>query len=113
MKGSGNEPPAFTGPAPVPAMPWLETPTRGMVAGQLTYASGRGLEGQTIRLRRTGWFRRTKRTTTDASGWFGMMSLKPGTYEVRLEDRAGKATGERTRVRVTAGAVARAALTTR
>jgi uncharacterized lipoprotein YddW (UPF0748 family) len=111
VKGFGTEPPALTAPAPVPAMPWIETPTRGRIAGSVIDASGQVVDGQAMRIRRTGWFRRTARTTTDANGWFGMMSLKPGTYDVRLEDHAGKTTGERTRIRVTVGAVARAALT--
>ena len=111
MNGAGNEPPAFTGPAPVPAMPWLEQPTRGRLAGTVVDTSGRGVEGQTVRIRRTGWFRRTARTTTDANGWFGRMNLKVGTYEIRLEDRTGRAGDARAKIVVKAGEVARADMT--
>jgi len=111
--GSGAEPPAFTGPAPVPTMPWIEQPTRGRLAGTVVDASGRGVEGRTIRVRRTGWFRKTARTTTDANGWFGMMRLKPGSYEIRLEDRTGRAGDARTKIVVNAGDVARAVMTQR
>ena len=65
------------------------------------------------KIRRTGWFRKATRTTTDASGWFGMMNLKPGTYEIRLEGRAGSTESVRSRVVVKAGAVARAPMTQR
>jgi uncharacterized lipoprotein YddW (UPF0748 family) len=113
VKGFGSEPPAFTGPAPVPAMPWLEQPTRGRIAGTVVDTSGRGVEGQTVRIRRTGWFRRATRTFTDANGWFGRMNLKPGTYEIRMEDGVGKATDSRTKIEVKAGEVGRAVMTRR
>jgi hypothetical protein len=74
-------------------------------------AAGAALEGRTIRIRRTGWFRRTRKTTSDANGWFGMTRLSPGSYEVRLEDGRGRALPERTEVVVAAGAVARAGVT--
>jgi len=107
-KGAGAEPPAITAPAPVPEMPWLEHPTRGMLIAQVSYPSGRGVDGQRVRIRRTGWFRRTLRAETDASGWFGLTRVPPGTYDIRLEDRAGKVVGDRVRITVTPGVVSRA-----
>jgi hypothetical protein len=113
VRGAGQAPPAFTGPAPVPPMPWIERPDRGFIAGTAADASGAPLEGRTVRIRRTGWFRRTSRTTTDANGWFGMTKLAPGRYSVGLEDAQGRALPDRVEVVVTAGRVARAALSSR
>jgi len=106
VKGAGAEPPAVSGPARVPVMPWLATPTRGRLAGTVTDPSGRGVEQVSVRVRRTGWFRRTRRTVTDANGWFGMINLKPGTYEIRLGDRTGRDAGARKKVQVRAGQTA-------
>jgi hypothetical protein len=126
VRGAGQAPPAFTEPARVPPMPWLERPDRGFIAGTvsadgngpveagpsgLAPSSGAaGMEGRTVRIRRTGWFRRTRKTVTDANGWFGMTQLAPGTYGVRLEDPAGRPLPARAEVVVTAGGVARVVL---
>jgi uncharacterized lipoprotein YddW (UPF0748 family) len=109
-RGVGNVRPAFTAPAPVPAMPWIERPTQGFIAGTVVDAATHAVEASTIRIRRTGWFRKTRRTTTDANGWFGMTRISPGKYQVRLEDRGGKAGRERVEVIVKAGGVSRATL---
>jgi uncharacterized lipoprotein YddW (UPF0748 family) len=110
VRGAGTAPAAFTGPAPVPPMPWIERPTHGFIAGTVTAAHGTAAEGLTIRIRRSGWFRRTRKTTSDANGWFGMTKLPPGKYDVRLQNAGGNATGERVKIVVTPGAVARVAL---
>jgi hypothetical protein len=110
VRGVGNATAAFTVPAPVPAMPWIERPTRGFIAGTVVDAGAHAVEASTIRIRKTGWFRKTKRTTSDANGWFGMTRLSPGTYHIRLEDRGGKAGRERVEVIVKAGGVSRATL---
>ena len=112
VRGVGHVRPAFTAPAPapVPAMPWIERPTQGFIAGTVVDAGAHAVEASTIRIRRTGWFRKTRRTTTDANGWFGMTRLSPGTYHLRLEDRGGKAGRERVEVIVKAGGVSRATL---
>jgi hypothetical protein len=107
VRGAGNAPAAFSGPAPVPPMPWIERPAHGFIAGMVTGENGAVLEGRTLRIRRTGWFRKTRKTTSDANGWFGMTKLSPGRYHVRLEDARGKALPERVEVVVAAGAVAR------
>ena len=72
---------------------------------------GAAMEGRTIRIRRTGWFRRTRKTTSDANGWFGMTKLVPGTYNVRLEDSAGRPLPVQAEVTIAAGRVARVRLT--
>jgi hypothetical protein len=94
-------------------MPWIERPAHGFMAGTVAAADGAGVEGRTVGIRRTGWFRRTRRTTTDASGWFGMTRLAPGKYTVRLEDAQGNVLPDRVEVVVSAGTVARVALASR
>jgi uncharacterized lipoprotein YddW (UPF0748 family) len=113
VRGAGGAPPAFTDPAPVPPMPWIERPAHGFIAGTVTGAGGAPHEGRTVRIRRTGWFRRTRRTTTDANGWFGMTKLAPGKYLAELEDAQGRALPGRVEVVVTAGGVARVVLFSR
>jgi uncharacterized lipoprotein YddW (UPF0748 family) len=113
VRGAGNEPPAFTGPAPVPPMPWIDRPTHGFIAGNVSDATGSAIEGRAIRVRRTGWFRRTRRTTSDANGWFGMTKLMPGKYSVRLEDEGGRPLPTSAEVTVAAGIVARVRFTGR
>jgi uncharacterized lipoprotein YddW (UPF0748 family) len=126
VRGAGASPAAFTGPARVPPMPWIERPTHGFIAGTVSADSNgpleagpsglapssgaAGMEGRTVRIRRTGWFRRTRKTVTDANGWFGMTQLAPGRYSVGLEDAQGRALPDRVEVAVTAGGVARAVL---
>jgi hypothetical protein len=111
VRGAGGVPAAFSAPAPVPPMPWIERPDRGFIAGTVVDASGAAIEGRTVRIRRGGWFRRTRKATTDADGWFGMTRLTPGRYTVRLEDARGTALPDRVEVIVIAGSVARAAMT--
>jgi hypothetical protein len=91
-------------------MPRIERPAHGFIAGTVAAADGAALEGRTLRIRRTGWFRKTRKTTSDANGWFGMTRLSPGRYHVRLEDTRGRALPERVEVVVAAGGVARAAI---
>jgi hypothetical protein len=110
VRGAGGSPAAFAGPAVVPPMPWIERPTHGFMAGTVVDGSGAALEGRTVRIRRTGWFRRTRKTASDGNGWFGMTKLTPGTYTVRVEDERGRPLPERAEVMVTAGGVARAAI---
>ena len=98
---------AFAGPAPLPKMPWIEEPTRGFIAGSVANDQGAGLDGATVRVRRTGWFRSTHRIRTDGNGWFGMTRLKPGRYRVRLEPPDGDPKGEAVTVEVQAGRVTR------
>jgi uncharacterized lipoprotein YddW (UPF0748 family) len=111
IRGAGGQPPAFMSSAPVPAMPWIERPTHGFIAGSVADGTGAAMEGRTVRIRRTGWFRRTRKTVTDANGWFGMTKLSPGTYSVRLEDAQGNSLPERAEVTIAAGRVARVRLT--
>jgi len=100
---------AFAGPAPVPPMPWLDRPTRGYLAGIVTDAAGTPLEGVPVRVVRRRLFGGTKRTVSDANGWFGLTDLKPGRYRLEIEGRH-EADVPPTEILVETGQVARAAL---
>ncbi len=105
-RGTSQRPAAFAGPAAVPAMPWIDRPERGYVAGTVTTPAGDPVEGVTIRISRRRLFGGTRRAVTDANGWFGTTGLKPGRYAVRVD-------GDRdwpVEVRVAAGRVSRATL---
>ncbi len=96
----------FTEPAAVPALPWIERPTHGFIAGLAKDREGKPLDGATVRIKRTGWFRRTARVTTDGNGWFGISQRSPGRYVIRLESPQGSS-GTPVTVEVRAGAVTR------
>ncbi|MBE3135062.1 MAG: family 10 glycosylhydrolase [Acidobacteria bacterium] len=113
VRGAGTAAPAYSGPAAVPPMPWIDRPIAGMLAGTIAGADGVPVDGATIQVRRTGWFRRTARISSDGNGWFGRMQLKPGTYRVRQELPRGRAAATSVTVAVRAGDVARVALTER
>jgi hypothetical protein len=112
-RGAAQAAAAHAAPATVPPMPWLERPQRGFIAGTVTAPGGVPHDGARVSVRRSGWFRKTQRTTSDGNGWFGMSRLKPGRYRVRVEAPAGAAASAPIEVEVRAGEVARAALETR
>jgi uncharacterized lipoprotein YddW (UPF0748 family) len=108
--GAGSASAAYQGPVPVPAVPWVERPTTGFLAGAMTGAEGRPVDGATVQVRRTGIFRSTTRVTSDGNGWFGATQLKPGTYRVRQELPGGRAASTSVEIEVRAGRVARVSL---
>jgi uncharacterized lipoprotein YddW (UPF0748 family) len=97
----------FAAPAEVPRMPWVETPRRGAVIGQIHSADTAAVDGASVQIRRKGWFpfRRSKKVITDGNGHFGFAILKPGTYQVRVKGRDA-----RTSVTVKVGEVSTAEL---
>lgn len=108
--GAGSAPAAFAGSAPVPAMPWIERPAEGWIAGTVVNKPGKAVERRTIRIRSARGPGKILKATSDASGWFGMARLAPGTYRVQLENEKGKTVGSRIDVVVTAGSVSRVRL---
>ncbi|HEU5317165.1 MAG TPA: family 10 glycosylhydrolase, partial [Chloroflexota bacterium] len=68
----------FAGTAPVPAMPWKETP--GAHVRGVASAGGAALDGATVRLE--GPSRAT--AEADGNGYFGAVDLAPGTYAATL-----------------------------
>jgi len=110
VQGAGGAPAAFTSPAPVPAMPWIERPAEGSIAGTVVDKPGKAVDRRTIRIQSARGSGRILRASVDANGWFGMARLAPGTYRVQLENEKGKAVGSRTDVVVAAGSVSRVKL---
>lgn len=101
-------PGAFSAPAPLPPMPWIERPGHGWIAGLVTPNPGRDIDGIAIKVKRAGFplFHRTRIVETDGNGYYGITGLKPGDYRVWID---GMKT-PRVRVKVEAGKVARAGL---
>ena len=95
---------AFPTPAPVPGMPWIDSPTTGWIAGAVQAPTPEQADGVTIKVKRTGFplFRRARRIQSDGNGYFGVTNVKPGRYRVWIDG------GLRTEVTVEAGKVARA-----
>jgi uncharacterized lipoprotein YddW (UPF0748 family) len=96
----------FESPAPVPPMPWIDKAVTGWIAGMAIGPDGKGIDGVTVEMRRSGWspFRRIARSVTDGNGWFGFAGVDPGRYEFRF------ARGAKAAVDVAAGKVSRAEL---
>lgn len=101
---------AFTHDATIPAMPWIDAPRQGFIAGELRDKNGVPVDGGIVKIRRTGLFGRTRDVTTDANGYFGLARVQPGRY--RLEAVAGSR-GTRALLEVRSGEVARVRWETR
>ena len=97
---------AFPVPAPVPAMPWIEKPTTGWIAGTVKAATPEQADGVVVKTERAGFalFRRVRKVETDGNGYFGLTNVKPGRYRVWIDG------GRRAEVIVQAGTVSRADL---
>jgi uncharacterized lipoprotein YddW (UPF0748 family) len=109
VDGAGGARGPFGAPVRVPAMPWIERPQRGWLAGTMRPAAPGGHDGVVVKVRRKGlWlFSRETRVRTDGNGYFGLANMKPGRYEVST----GTGTAARKiEVRVAAGKVTRAEL---
>ena len=100
---------AFPAPASVPPMSWIETPSRGWIAGTLQAPSPELADGVAVKVKRTGFalFRRARTIETDGNGYFGLTNVKPGRYRVWAEG------APRVDVVVAPGRVARAQLVLR
>jgi len=102
--GVGSIAGAFVRPAPVPAMPWIDAPSRGWIAGTVRAADA---DGASVKVKRAGFslFRRTRTVRADGNGYFGLTNIRPGRYRVWVDGARSK-----TDVRVEAGKVTRADL---
>ena len=105
-EGSGVTPGAFTRPAPVPAMPWIERPEHGWIAGTVAAATPAEADGVIVKVKRVGFglFRRVRGAQSDGSGYFGLTRVKPGRYRVWVDDRGTRSAA--IEVSVVAGRVA-------
>ncbi len=105
-EGDAALPGAFTRPAPVPAMPWIDRPERGWLAGLVHGPTAADADGVAVKVKRAGFalFGRTRTVRSDANGYYGLTNVKPGRYRVWVE-RDGRPSRAR-EVRVEAGKVA-------
>jgi uncharacterized lipoprotein YddW (UPF0748 family) len=86
VQGRYPAPGPFLNPVPIPTMDWIENPQAGWLAGVVSGASGKPIDGAAIVLVRAGDEpRRRLRTVSDGTGYFGFADLAPGYYEVELE----------------------------
>jgi uncharacterized lipoprotein YddW (UPF0748 family) len=93
--------PLFAEPAAVPDMPWKTAPTTGHLAGTVT-VDGDVADQVEVTVRPLGHGGEVRTALTDGSGWFGLVDLAPGRYQVRVDDSGVE--GPRNRVvTVTAG----------
>ncbi len=74
-------PPVFASPAAVPPMPWKAQPTTGDIRGTATLSDGTAAAHVPVEVHDASGMT-VRRTTTDASGWFGVVDLAPGTYSL-------------------------------
>ncbi len=100
--GAADRKGAFAEPAPVPRMPWIDSPRTGWIAG--TVKSDAPLESVRVVVKK-GFFSRARRMEVDGNGWFGFTNLKPGRYKVWVE--TGKTRAQQVTLQVDAGRVAR------
>ena len=100
----------FAEPASPPAMPWIDQPDRGWIAGLVSAPRPELADGVVVNVKRAGFalFRRASRVRTDGNGYFGLTNLTPGRYRVWLERSQGRSS--EIEVAVEAGRVARASL---
>jgi hypothetical protein len=106
-EGVGQSPAAFARAAPVPAMPWIERPETGWIAG-IVNGPDNPADSVRVNIKRSGFalFRRAKRVETDGNGYFGLTNVKPGRYRVWLDGHDED--GSSAEVVVEAGKVSRA-----
>jgi len=110
-RGASPEPAVFPEPATVPTMGWIEQPPGGWVAGFAKAVDLTALDGVNIALRRRGWLQRTRHAVSDGNGFFGFAKVKPGQYQVCLDERKREKVAAE--IQVIAGQLARVELVRR
>ena len=109
---SNPAPYAFSEPASIPSIEWIEKPERGGLLGRALDGEGAPVDGVTIEIRRAGWglFRNWRGVAADGNGYFGFTGLKPGRFRVRWKNAGGAGTESgsvEVTVVITAGRIAR------
>ncbi len=89
----------FAAPVLTADMPWKSAPTKGILMGTIKTTSDVLLYGAQVSISGTGLS-----TTTDGTGFFGILDVTPGTYTVTIS-KCGYVTQTFTGVTITAGAV--------
>lgn len=104
-------PPVFSTPATVPTMPWKTAPTRGHLAGSVKTNTGIPIDQILVEVRDPETDALVMSRLTDGLGYAAFVDLIPGRYKLFIPDDA-RVTGKRVEfITVTAGAVARYAIT--
>ncbi|HTH70273.1 MAG TPA: family 10 glycosylhydrolase [Candidatus Saccharimonadales bacterium] len=99
-------PAIFATPIAAPAMPWKDQPSGGQLRGIAADPTGGPIASATVTLYDSANTVVGQRTT-DGSGWFGFVDLRPGTYRATIDStRAAASSGI---VSVAAGTVANVA----
>lgn len=95
---------SVTVPPGTPA--WLQQPDYGWLAGVARDRDGKPLDTVQVQVRRAGWFpfRRSTKVLTDGNGFFGLSGLKPGRYQIELQNRGARV---KSSTEITAGKVQR------
>lgn len=69
------------GPAPIPAMPWKTSPTKGHISGTVTYASsGAWADGALVSIVGP----ETRSQLCDGTGFYAFIDLSPGAYTMTV-----------------------------
>ena len=104
-------PPVFSTPAGVPSMPWKAAPTRGHLAGTVKTNTGVAIDQILVEVRDPETDALVISRLTDGLGYVAFIDLAPGRYKVFVPDDA-RVAGKRVElVNVSAGALARFAIT--
>jgi uncharacterized lipoprotein YddW (UPF0748 family) len=104
-------PPVFSTPATVPTMPWKTAPTRGHLAGSVKTTTNVAMDQILVEVRDPDTDALVMSRLTDGLGYVAFVDLAPGRYKVFVPDDA-RVTGKRAElVNVSAGSVARFAIT--
>ena len=104
-------PPVFSTPAGVPSMPWKAAPTRGHLAGTVKTNTGVAIDQILVEVRDPETDALVISRLTDGLGYVAFIDLAPGRYKVFVPDDA-RVTGKRVElVNLSAGTVARFAIT--
>ena len=104
-------PPVFSTPATVPTMPWKTAPTRGHLAGTVKTTTSIAIDQILVEVRDAETDALVMSRLTDGLGYVAFIDLAPGRYKVFIPDDA-RVTGKRVElVNVSAGTLARFAIT--
>jgi uncharacterized lipoprotein YddW (UPF0748 family) len=104
-------PPVFSTPASVPPMPWKVAPTKGQLAGTVKTNTGIAIDQILVEVRDPVTDALVISRLTNGLGYVAFIDLAPGRYKVFVADDA-RVTGKRVElVNVSAGALARFAIT--
>lgn len=77
--------PVWNSPATIPAMPWKSHPTTGAIEGQLRQCA-KTCDSVNLTLEPVDIRTSQRPLRTDGNGWFGAISIPPGTYQLKANN---------------------------